>query len=190
MALGRIAVDQKEGTADGAWGEPVTKPRAIVSQTGSTSVRIEYVKGRRLLRLTGWRGRGAELGPVEVELPAMVEGLDIDPADVGAEAWYLLFAGRDGERRGGIADLVGAYRCPNESKTKFLELQEARVASGGWAELVVPQPNGQLKAVCWFGEKGGPSPAPRAVERAADPAVRRPRRKLFGGWDSVPRREG
>ncbi len=167
----------------------MSKPRAIVSQTGSTSVRIEYVKGRRLLRLTGWRGHGPELGPVEVELPTMVERLDIDPADVGADAWYLLFAGRDGERRGGIADLVGAYRCPNESKTKFLELQRARVASGGWAELVMLQPNGQLKAVCWFGEKNGRSAETDAVERAVDPPAPRPRRRLFGGWDSVPRRE-
>src|SRR5215211_5344408 len=108
----------------------MSKPKTMVSQQGSTSVRIEYVKYRRILRLTGWRERGPALEPVEVDLPAMLETLQVDPADLGAAAWYLLFAGREGELRGGVHDLLGAYRCPDEGKARFLELQQARVSNG------------------------------------------------------------
>ena len=167
----------------------MSKPKAIVSQQGSTSVRIEYVKCRRSLRLTGWRDRGPALEPVEVALPAMLEQLDIAAADVGAEAWYLLFAGRDGEPRGGSEDLIGTFRCPVEGKTKFLELQAARPSNGGWAELVMLDPNGQLKRVCWFGERRDPWVIePTADHVASEPPPARPRRRLFGGWDSSPRR--
>jgi hypothetical protein len=162
----------------------MTKPRAIVSQQGSTSVRIEYVKCRGTLRLTGWRERGPSLEPVEVGLPAMVELLDIDPADIGADAWYLLFGGREGEARGGANDLLGAYRSGAEGRAKFLELQQVRAAGGGgWAELVMLHPSGQLKRVSWFGERTSPWGAADfdVVEPAADPPVSRLRRRLFGG---------
>jgi hypothetical protein len=162
----------------------------MVSQQGSTSVRIEYVKYRRILRLTGWRERGPALEPVEVALPAMLEALQIDPADVGAGAWYLLFGGREGELRGGVHDLLATYRSPNEGKARFLELQRARASGGGgWAELVVLDPSGQLKRVCWFGEKRDAWAADADVlDRASDLHVARPRRRLFGGWESAPRR--
>src|SRR2546429_436890 len=77
------------------------------------------------LRVGVGRHCGPAPGPVGVALPAMLERLDIAAADVGAEAWYLLFAGRDGEPRGGSEDLIGTFRCPVEGKTKFLELQAA-----------------------------------------------------------------
>ena len=131
-------------------------------------VMVEYVRPSGLLRLH------RPEGPVDVPLADLLSQLGVEAADVFPVRRYLLFAGRDDRRSGGMGDLIGLYDDEQEARAAF---QRARLAIGsglGWAHLVVMEPSGRLDRLCWFGrEPDGPSgpvpqtPAPKPEPRRA-----------------------
>ena len=108
---------------------------------------MEYVKGRRALRLTAPEGGG----PVEVPLDLMVERLDIDRRDLVAAPRLLLFAGRHDQPWGGAADLAGWFDCEEEALAAFRRLRTLRSDADGWAELVTLDAGPQPAVRAWFG---------------------------------------
>lgn len=116
--------------------------------TGASGrMRIEYVKGRRALRLTAGDGHG----PVEVPLASLIEGLEIDRRDLAAQPRLLLFAGRHDRPRGGAGDLIGWFESADDARTAFREVRESRTDEEGWAELVALDGGGRPTMLAWFG---------------------------------------
>ena len=113
-------------------------------------MRIEYLKGRRALRLTA----GDADGPVEVPLSLLVEGLEIDRRDLGARPRLLLFAGRHDDPRGGAGDLAGWFESEDEALDAFREMRAAMSDGEGWAELVALDGGARPSVRAWFGRRG------------------------------------
>ena len=110
-------------------------------------IRIEYVEGRRALRLTASGGDG----PVEVPLDLLVERLDIDRRHFGPHPRLLLFAGRHDQPGGGAADLAGWFDCEEEALAAFRQLRALRSDADGWAELVTLDGGPRPAMRAWFG---------------------------------------
>ena len=126
-------------------------------------MRIEYVKGRRALRLTADEGDGR----VEVPLASLIERLEIDRRDLAPQPRLLLFAGLHDRPRGGAGDLVGWFESETEARRAFRELRETRSDDEGWAELVALDGGGRANVLAWFGRlravgQRGHHPAGRA----------------------------
>ena len=88
------------------------KPKNIMAAGPSGHLRIEYIEGRRVLRISA----GAGGGPVEVPLARLIDGLGIDRRDVAPPPRLLLFAGRHDVPLGGAGDLVGCYECEADGR--------------------------------------------------------------------------
>lgn len=113
-------------------------------------IRIEYVKGRRALRLTASNGDG----PVEMPLAVLVERLDIDRRHLVPQPRLLLFAGRHNELRRGAGDLAGWFECEDEAMAAFREIRAGRSDGDGWAELVTLERGPRPAVRAWFGLPG------------------------------------
>ena len=131
-------------------------------------MRIEYVKRREVLRLSGTAM--ADGVPVEIPLSQLIERLDVDPATLGVPVRYLLFGGLHWDARGGSRDLSGVYTCETTARQAFVELRKRRSDREGWAELAALDGKGRLTTLSWFGlEREGskrdvgrlPAPGPR-----------------------------
>ena len=131
-------------------------------------VAVEYVRPSGLLRVHG------PAGAADVPLADLLSQLGVQAADVFPVRRYLLFAGRDDRRSGGMGDLVGLYDDEQEARAAF---QRARLAIGsglGWAHLIVMEPSGRLDRLCWFGrEPEGTSGPPGNPPVAPQPERRR-----------------
>ena len=145
----------------------MTKPKGVVTGPGG-AVAIEYLRTSRVLRFVTPADRSG--GAVEMPLAEFVAGLGLEATDLMPTRHYLLFGGAD-SGAGGLRDLVGAFDAEATAKDAFRSLRLSPDFRGGWAELVVLQPEGRMKPVCWFGR--APSD-PSGWVRAA-PAVRRKR---------------
>ncbi len=167
----------------------MSKPRHVVVGAGAAAVTIEYLRARRVLRLST-----SGSAPVEVTLAELIEQLGIEAREVAAPNRYLLFAGRRGEAKGGASDLVGSFASEPHARQAFHQLQERRSDLDSWAELTALDHAGRLAAIGWFGTESQRSPRAR---RASDTArrterpgttIRRPRRvKRFIGM-TIPGR--
>lgn len=71
---------------------------------------------------------------------------------------YLLFGGA-GAGAGGLRDLVGAFDAEATARDAFRDLRLSPDFRGGWAELVVVQPDGRMKPLCWFGRAPSDPPS-------------------------------
>lgn len=111
-------------------------------------MRIEYVKGRRALRVTAGGSAGE---PVEVPLAVLVERLEIDRRDLGAQPRLLLFAGRHDSPRYGSGDLAGWFDGEDEARAAFREVRAATADGEGWAELVALEAGPRPAVRAWFG---------------------------------------
>ncbi len=131
-------------------------------------MRIEYLKGRRALRLTADGGKG----PVEVTLASLVDGLDIDRPELAPRPGLLLFAGLYARPRGGAGDFVGWYQSEADGRAAFRELRATRSDEEGWAELVALDRGGRPRAVAWFGRRDGERHLRAVGERSHHPAQR------------------
>ncbi len=69
----------------------------------------------------------------------------------GPSSWYLLFGGLRPEAVGGLRSLRGVYASEEEARSAFRRLRLERRSAPGWGELVVLEPSGRLRALCWFG---------------------------------------
>lgn len=145
----------------------MSKPRGIVTGPGG-AVAIDYLRTSRVLRFHTPADRSA--GAVEMPLSEFVAGLGLEAADLISTRQYLLFAGAAGGA-GGLRDLVGAFDVEAAAKDAFRSLRLSPDFRGGWAELVVLQPEGRMKPVCWFGR----APSDSSTWSPPAPAVRRRR---------------
>jgi hypothetical protein len=112
------------------------------------TMRIEYVKARRALRVTAGEGAGE---PVEVPLAALVERLEIDRRDLGAQPRLLLFAGMHDQPRYGSGDLAGWFDGEEEARAAFREARAVTADGEGWAELVALEGGTRPAVRAWFG---------------------------------------
>ena len=171
------------------------RPNAILSGDEIAGVRIEYVKSRGVLRLSGWHARDAVVDPVEIPVQALLQRLGIEPADLAFPRQWLLFGGRDEHPRGGAADLLATFHDEVEARRAFQHLRQGAGGPTAWAELVVLDQSGRTRPSCWFGHRTAPDHdrpgAPAAAGAAAGaekavvgiavpPAGRRPK----GFWQS------
>lgn len=127
------------------------KPKDILATSASTQMRIEYLKGRRVLRLTARDGDAPPLGSIEIPFAALVEQLDIDAAELARRPRLLLFAGLHDRPRGGVGDLIGCFESEGDGRAAFRQLREERSDAEGWAELVALEDNGRRNLLAWFG---------------------------------------
>lgn len=123
------------------------KPRNIVAAGPSGQLRIEYIEGRRALRVSSEHGDG----PVEVPLARLVDGLRIDRGHFAPPPRLLLFAGRHDLPRGGAGDLVGCFECEADGREAFRDVRATRSDDEGWAQLVALQGGRRPTVVAWFG---------------------------------------
>lgn len=126
-------------------------PKGILATSASMQMRIEYLKKRRVLRLTARGGDAPPLGSVEVPLALLVEQLEMDVGELARPPRLLLFAGLHDRPRGGIGDLIGCFESEGDGRAAFRRLREERSDDEGWAELVALEDNGRRKLVAWFG---------------------------------------
>ena len=135
-----------------------------MATSASSRVRIEYVKGRRALRLIADDGQG----PVEVPLASLIERLEIDRSDFAPPPRLLLFAGRHDRPRGGAGDLIGWFESAADARAAFQEMRRSRTDEEGWAELVALDGGGRPSVLAWFGRHpGGATSAPRRLRLVA-----------------------
>lgn len=125
-----------------------------MATSASMSMRIEYVKGRRVLRLTPSDGGAPPLGSVEVPFASLVERLEIDPGELAPRPRLLLFAGLHDRPRGGVGDLIGWFESEGDGRAAFRRLREERSDDEGWGELVALGGNGRRTVLAWFGSRG------------------------------------
>lgn len=155
----------------------MSTPASIVLGDGSGGIRVQYVRARRMLRLTAWSDAGVEVKAVELPLSHMLRELRVEPEDVKAPRRYLLFSGLHAVPTQGADHLVAAYDEEAPARRAFDDLRVARAQGSGWAELTVLEANGRLRRLSWFGK-----------ERAVRPYRRAPRRDDDGGGSDRPPR--
>lgn len=112
-------------------------------------LRIEYVRSRRVLRVTAGVGSAGE--PVEVPLSVLVERLEIDRRDLGGQPRLLLFAGLHDEPLCGSGQLAGWYEGEEEARAALREVRATRTDGEGWAELVALEGGPRPAVRAWFG---------------------------------------
>ena len=150
--------------------------KEIVARHGTGVVRLSYVKSRKVLRVTSWEDNRA-MHSLEIALDAMLDQLDIEPADLAVPVRYLLFAGRHDQPRGGSDDLVCAFDSELAARDAFRELRGTRSNRDGWAELTALDCRGRLTRLAWFGRRVAPRRGVRAGVGLGR-RVRRSRRAL------------
>ena len=131
------------------------KPATItVGDDTVGTVRVEYVRHRRTLRLWGWRGATPPRTPVELPLQALVE-LGVASDDLVPPHRFLLFGGGRGPAKGGAGDLLATFESEARARDAFIALR--RRGDAEWAELVALAAKGGLKRLAWFGSpvRGG-----------------------------------
>ncbi len=128
----------------------MSTPRNIVATGASGRMRIEYLKGRRALRLTMEEGGG----PVEVPLASLVDRLDVERRDLAPRPRLLLFTGRHDHPGGGAGDLAGWYESEIEARAAFRGVRESTSDDEGWAQLVALDGGARTNVVAWFGRPG------------------------------------
>ena len=125
------------------------KPKELIPGDGAPWVRIQYVKYRQVLRLTGVADDG--LDPIEIPLSTLFTRLAIEPGDLDTPVRYLLFAGVHSRPRRGTSDLVGAFHSEADARQAFTDLRRERPDTEGWAELAVLDHRGRCSRLAWFG---------------------------------------
>ena len=115
--------------------------------TVADGLRLEYVQGRKVLRLLGLSE------PVEIPVETLVSlGVNTHPE---APWQFLVFGGR--RRNGGSKDLLGVYRTEPAAREVFHSL---RAAKDGWGEVVKVGSDGAHRLCCWFDDGGPPGEVP------------------------------
>lgn len=118
--------------------------------TADAGMAIEYVRGRKLLRVRGW-AYGEPIDSLEVPVVELCARLGIDAVDLIAPHQYLLFAGSRHRPRGGLRDLVGSYESEDAAWGAFRRLRQGHPSGEGWGELAAMDGFGQVRQLAWFG---------------------------------------
>jgi hypothetical protein len=129
---------------------------------------LEYVRNRRLLRLTYLAD---EPGTVELPIEILTKAMGGAVTELVPSCQYLVFAGSHERPVGGLADLVGVYRSEACAREAFHGVRAASAGPAEWAEVLGLDAVSNVKRVCWFGVP------PRRQSHADPPKVSpRPRR--------------
>ncbi len=160
----------------------MARAKRVGAGTTRGGVAIEYVRGRKVLRLLGWVG-DEPIEAVEIPVDQLCDRLGIDPRDVVAPHRFLLFAGSHRRPGGGRKDLVATFDCEEKAWAAFRERRQSHPALQGWAELAAIDGQGQVNQLAWFGLHPTADPvddAPAELDR------KRPRRRFLGAGDEAP----
>lgn len=131
----------------------MSKPASMTWATAAGPVHVQYLKGRRVLRLaSGGDARAA----VEVPLDEFCAGLGIDVAQLAPPCHYLLFADVGGGRDGVSRHVAVAFRDEDSARDAFRALRLEHAERADWAELALVEASGELRRLCWFGRPWGP----------------------------------
>ncbi len=158
------------------------RAKRLGAGTTRGGVAIEYVRGRKVLRLLGWVG-DEPLETVEIPVDELCVRLGIDPRDVVAPHRFLLFAGSHRQPGGGRKDLVATFDSEEKAWVAFRERRQSHPALQGWAELAAIDSQGQVTQLAWFGLHQATDPddeAPATLDR------QRRRRRILGARDDSP----
>ena len=143
-------------------------------------VAIEYVRGRKVLRLLGWVGE-EPIESVEIPVDELCVRLGIDPRDIVAPQRYLLFAGSHRRPGGGRRDLVATFDSEEKAWAAFRERRQSHPALQGWAELAAIDGQGQVRQLAWFGLHGADDVRGDDDEEQAPERDRRRSKRRFLG---------
>lgn len=145
----------------------MSTPASIVLSDGTGGIRVQYVRTRRIFRLTAWSASGTEVTAVELPLSDFLRDLRVEPEDVNAPRRYLLFSGLHAVPARGADHLVAAYDEEARAREAFDGLRAARAQGTGWGELTALDANGRLQRLGWFGKdrdpRGGSGRPPRTA---------------------------
>ena len=126
------------------------KAKRVGAGTARGGVAIEYVRGRKVLRLLGWVG-DEPIETVEIPLAELCGRLGIDARDLVPPHRFLLFAGSHRRPGGGRKDLVATFDSEEKAWAAFRERRQSHPALQGWAELAAIDSQGQVHQLAWFG---------------------------------------
>ncbi len=129
----------------------MTRPAGATWGTSSAQIKVEYVKGRRVLRLAVGDGES-----VEVALEEFCASLGIDVAQLAPPRRYLLFAGVGDEPGASPRHVVATYPDEQGARDAFRVLRLGHCQPGDWAEVAMVEASGGLRQLCWFGTPWGP----------------------------------
>lgn len=114
---------------------------------GETKVLIEYVRTRKVLRISGDAFDAfGQWGPFEIPLADLVRELQVDVSGLAPAQPYMVFGGE--QSLGGSKDCLGTFATEAEAKKCFVALRQNR--STAWAEVSTVV-KGRLRQLCWFG---------------------------------------
>ncbi|MGH9223647.1 MAG: hypothetical protein ACRD2W_07630 [Acidimicrobiales bacterium] len=130
-------------------GAAVGRPQVIDGTDAEAGVRIAYVKGRGVLRLSG--PAIADGIPVEIPFAALLDGFAGEVPGFDRSPRYVLFGALHRETRGGTADVIGVFDCEDIARKEFIRLRQRRRDRDGWAELAKLDGRGRLRRIAWFG---------------------------------------
>jgi hypothetical protein len=131
----------------------MTKPAAVTWATSQGHVRVQYVKSRRVLRLTGG---GGPADWVEVPLEEFCSSLGIDVAQLAPPQRYLLFAGVGHGPGRSSRHVAAAFSDEQGARSAFRALRLRHAEPADWAEVASVETSGGLRRLCWFGTPWGP----------------------------------
>lgn len=156
--------------------------RAAAARWGSRAgqVRVQYVKGRRVLRLAG--GEDATSW-IEVPLEEFCASLGIDVAQLAPPPRYLLFAGVGHGAGRSSRHLAAAFDDEQGARAAFRALRLGHAEPDDWAEVDSVEPSGSLRRLCWFGAPAGPGGRDASgsmLAALADPMQARAKLARFG----------
>lgn len=163
----------------------MTKPTAATWRSGPAEFRVEYLKSRHVLRLTG--GEHTNLS-VEVPIAEFLANLAIDVDELAPPLRYLLFAAVGSGPGVSPNYLVDTFGDEAVARQAFWALRMEHFQSADWAEVAAVQASGELRRLCWFGTPWGPGDRAtnRATQDLANPPTGQPRKTRRVGW--LPRR--
>ena len=132
----------------------MSRPRRIRAGDEMAGAQLEYVRARRVLRLSGWRGDGGTIEPIELPPSALLTRLGIGPDELGATPVYLLQACVEARPGGGLRHILAAFPGELEARQAFRDLRSGHARPDEWAQVVALDARCRLERVCWFGEAG------------------------------------
>lgn len=130
------------------------KARSIQTGDETAGARVEYVKSRRVIRVSGWHQGDQEISPVELSTSKFLSDLGIGTDEVGADPVYLLLAGLQDHQRGPIRHVTAAFPSELEARHVFRRLRTEHQLPDEWAQVVTLDARCRLVPLCWFGTPG------------------------------------
>lgn len=162
------------------------RPVDTIESNELQGMRVEYVRSRQILRLSGPEVAAAD--SLEIPLSGLIRRLGLE-TPASPRVRYLLFGGlHTQERTGGTSNIVGVFNCESRARQAFVELRHQRTDCEGWAELAAVNGNGRVTVISWFGiepRTKSAGPRLRADASAGWPEASRENRKPRSWWKSL-----